>query len=144
MQTVKLSEIVRQRDPELRRTVERLSTRQVVEAVDELNRRGRIIEIPDETKRLRAIAAKYCEQPENSLVISPANKERTQLNSLIHLQLQHQGRVRREDYQMDVYVNRQDMTGTERTFANSYVPDEDIIRYNRASKVYGVEVGDYG
>jgi hypothetical protein len=28
-----------------------------------------------------------------------------------------------------VYVNRQDMTGTERTFANSYVPDEDIIRY---------------
>ena len=44
---------------------------------------------------------------------------------------------------MTVYVNRQDMTGTERTFANAYVPDEDIIRYNRASKVYGVSVGDY-
>src|SRR5258708_836518 len=44
---------------------------------------------------------------------------------------------------MIVYVNRQDMTGTERTFANAYVPGEDIIRYNRASKVYGVEVGDY-
>src|SRR5882672_2330129 len=35
------------------------------------------------------------------------------------------------------------MTGTERTFANAYVPDEDIIRYNRASKVYGFSVGDY-
>jgi ATP-dependent exoDNAse (exonuclease V) alpha subunit len=44
---------------------------------------------------------------------------------------------------MMVYVNRQDMTGTERTFANVYVPDEDIIRYNRASKVYGFSVGDY-
>jgi ATP-dependent exoDNAse (exonuclease V) alpha subunit len=44
---------------------------------------------------------------------------------------------------MTVYVNRQDMTGTERTFANAYVPGEDIIRYNRASKVYGIEVGDY-
>jgi ATP-dependent exoDNAse (exonuclease V) alpha subunit len=44
---------------------------------------------------------------------------------------------------MMVYVNRQDMTGTERTFANAYVPDEDIIRYNRASKVYGFSVGDY-
>src|SRR5437773_10791969 len=44
---------------------------------------------------------------------------------------------------MTVYVNRQDMTGTERTFANAYVPGEDIIRYNHASKVYGVEVGDY-
>src|SRR5437870_6211024 len=44
---------------------------------------------------------------------------------------------------MTVYVNRQDMTGTERTFANAYVPGEDIIRYNRASKVYDVKVGDY-
>ena len=44
---------------------------------------------------------------------------------------------------MTVYVNRQDMTGTERTFANAYVPGEDIIRYNRASKVYAVSVGDY-
>lgn len=35
------------------------------------------------------------------------------------------------------------MTGTERTFANAYVPDEDIIRYNRAIKVYGFSVGDY-
>jgi len=44
---------------------------------------------------------------------------------------------------MTVYVNRQDMTGTERTFANAYVPGEDILRYNHASKVYGVEVGEY-
>src|SRR5205807_4837412 len=28
-------------------------------------------------------------------------------------------------------------------FANAYVPGEDILRYNHASKVYGVEVGDY-
>src|SRR5437016_4898682 len=35
------------------------------------------------------------------------------------------------------------MTGTERTFANAYVPGEDILRFNHASKVYGVEVGDY-
>jgi ATP-dependent exoDNAse (exonuclease V) alpha subunit len=43
---------------------------------------------------------------------------------------------------MTVYANRQDMTGTERTFANAYVPREDIIRYNRSSKIYGVEVGE--
>ena len=35
------------------------------------------------------------------------------------------------------------MTGVERTFASPYVPDEDVIRYNRASKVYEVRVGDY-
>jgi ATP-dependent exoDNAse (exonuclease V) alpha subunit len=77
------------------------------------------------------------------LVISPANRERAQLNSLIHQQLQREGKVSRDDHQMQVYVNRQDMTGAERTFANAYRPDEDVMRYNRASKVYNVKVGDY-
>src|SRR6266536_5795645 len=35
------------------------------------------------------------------------------------------------------------MTGTERTFANAYVPDEDIIRDNRAIKFYGFCVANY-
>src|SRR5207253_300300 len=64
-------------------------------------------------------------------------------NTLIHRQLQRDGKVSRDDHQMTVYVNRQDMTGTERTFANAYVPGEDVLRYNHASKVYGVEVGEY-
>jgi hypothetical protein len=42
-----------------------------------------------------------------------------------------------------VYVNRQDMTGTERTFALSYAPGEDVIRYGRRSKVHGISAGDY-
>jgi ATP-dependent exoDNAse (exonuclease V) alpha subunit len=65
------------------------------------------------------------------------------INSLIHKRLQREGKVSHDDHQLTIYVNRQDMTGTERTFANSYVPGEDIIRYNRASKVYEINVGDY-
>jgi conjugative relaxase-like TrwC/TraI family protein len=143
MATVKLSEIVRQRDPELKRTVERLSAREIGQAIDSLDSRGRVIEIADEKQRLKAIAKAFCESPENTLVISPANRERVKINSLIHKQLQREGKVSRDDHQLTIYVNRQDMTGSERTFANSYLPSEDIIRYNRASKVYQVEVGDY-
>jgi conjugative relaxase-like TrwC/TraI family protein len=143
MATVKLSEIVRQRKPELKHTVERLSAREMRQAIDSLEQQGRIKEISDTTKRLKVIAAVYCRSSENSLVVSPRNRERVKLNSLIHKRLQRDGKVSRADHQMTVYVNRQDMTGTERTFANAYVPGEDIIRYNRASKVYGVEVGDY-
>ena len=40
-------------------------------------------------------------------------------------------------------VLRQDMTGAERKFALSYVPQEDIIRYNKGSKVFGINKGDY-
>lgn len=143
MATVQLSEIVRQRRPELKRTVERLSAREMREAIDSLERQGRIVEIARTNQRLKAIAGAYCENPESTLVVSPRNRERVQLNSLIHRQLQHDGKVRRDDHQMTVYVNRQDMTGTERTFANAYVPGEDIVRYNRASKVCDVKVGDY-
>jgi conjugative relaxase-like TrwC/TraI family protein len=143
MTTAKLNEIVRQRDPDLKQTVEKLSTRQVSEAVNELDRRGKVIEIADERERLASIAQDYCQSPTNTLVISPANRERVQLNSLIHRQLQQDGKVSRDDHELKVYVNRQDMTGTERTFANSYRPGEDIVRYNRASKVFKVDVGEY-
>jgi conjugative relaxase-like TrwC/TraI family protein len=143
MTTVKLSEIVRQRKPDLKRTVEKLSAREMRAAIDNLERDGRIVEIAAAKERLRSIASAYCESPENTLVVSPRNRERVQLNSLIHRQLQQDNRIGQTDHQITVYVNRQDMTGTERTFANAYRPGEDIIRYNRASKVYGVKVGDY-
>ena len=143
MTTAELNEIVRQRDPELKQTVTKLSVRQIREAVTELESRGKVIEITDERERLNTIAQDYSKDPTNTLVISPANRERAQLNSLIHQQLQREGKVSRDDHQMNVYVNRQDMTGAERTFANAYRPEEDIIRYNRASKVYKVKPGDY-
>lgn len=143
MTTAKLNEIVRQRDSELKQTVAKLSVRNIREAVAELENRGKVIEIPDERERLERMAQNYCKLPANTLVISPANRERSQLNSIIHRQLQQEGKVSRDDHQAKVYINRQDMTGTERTFANSYRPGEDVIRYNRASKVYKVKVGDY-
>jgi conjugative relaxase-like TrwC/TraI family protein len=143
MTTPKLNEIVRQRDPELKQTVEKLSTRQIREAVADLHSRGKVLEIADERERLEAMAQDYCKNPTNTLVISPANRERVELNSLIHRELQRGGKVSRAEQQMKVYVNRQDMTGTERTFANSYRPGADVIRYNNASRVYKINVGDY-
>src|SRR5205814_6947101 len=87
MATVKLSEIVRQRKPELKRTVEKLSAREMRQAIDSLEGQGRIVEIADTKKRLKSIANSYCESPENTLVVSPRNRARVQLNSLIHRQL---------------------------------------------------------
>ena len=143
MTTAALSEIVRQRDPKLRQTVKDLSRRKIKEAVDELATRGKIIEIAVERERLEAIAKNYCQNPVNTLVISPANRERIQLNSLIHKQLQRETKVSPDDHQMKVYVERHDITGPERTVAISYRPGEDIIRYNHKSNVHKVKAGDY-
>jgi conjugative relaxase-like TrwC/TraI family protein len=143
MTTVALTEIVRQPDEEQKKIVENLAARNTKEAVAELVSRGKVIEIADERERFEAIAQDYGKDPTDKLVISPGNRERVELNSLIHRELQREGIVSRNDQQTTVYVSRADMTGPERTFANSYRPNEDIIRYNSASDKLKVKAGDY-
>jgi ATP-dependent exoDNAse (exonuclease V) alpha subunit len=143
MTTAALTEIVRQPDEEQKKIVENLAARNTKEAVAELVSRGKVIEIADERERYQAIAQDYARNPTDTLVISPANRERSQLNTLIHRELQREGIVSRNDQQTTVYVSRADMTGPERTFANSYRPNEDIIRYNSASEKLKVKAGDY-
>lgn len=144
METARLTEIVQQQNPELRQAVEKLSAGRVREAVEHLHAAGRVIEIGDDGKRLQAIAVDYCRRPEDTLVISPPNRERITLNNLIRERLKAEGRVGRHDHAAEVYTSREDMTGAERASADSYVPGEDVVRYNRASRVHGVKVGDYG
>src|SRR6185369_652250 len=122
--------------------VEKLAARTTPEAVAQLISRGKVIEIADERERLETIAQDYVKNPTGTLVISPANRERSELNLLIHRELQREGIVSRNDQQTTVYVARPDMTGPERTFANSYRPFDDIIRYNSGSKVHNVKAGD--
>lgn len=144
MKTVRLTEIVRQKDANLRCVVEHLSAQQIKCAVEQLGRHGRVFEVKDDKERLLSIARDFCAQPTGTLVISPANKERVALNAFIHHKLRATGEVQQKQFATTVLVNRQDMTGAERTFANSYTPHEDIVRYSRNSKVYGVKAGDYG
>jgi len=143
MQTANLDEIVRQKS-DLRKPVEQLAQRDVVGAVKTLFEHGRVSEVVDDEERLRAIASDYVSNPKRTLVISPANQERVAINSIIHRELQEQGIVSAADHETRVLVLRQDMTGAERKFALSYVPQEDIIRYNKGSKVFGINKGDYG
>ena len=143
MQTANLDEIVRQKS-DLRKPVEQLARRDVVGAVKTLFQQGRVTEIVDDEERLRAIASDYVSNAKRTLVISPANQERVAINSIIHRELQEQGLISAADHETRVLVLRQDMTGAERKFALSYAPQEDIIRYNRGSKVFGINKGDYG
>jgi len=142
MATAKLDRIVRQEDAPLRTVVEHLSVGKIKEAVDGLRQQGRLTEIADRDERLRAIAKDYCKEPESALVISPANKERVELNLLIHQQLQKDGQVFSKNYKTKVLENRNNMTGTERTFAGAYQPD-DVLRYTSVSKKHGINAGEY-
>jgi conjugative relaxase-like TrwC/TraI family protein len=143
MATARLEQIVRQQDEPLREVVEQLSAGKIKEAVDGLREQGRITEIADPRERLRAIAKDFCDEPRNStLVISPSNRERVELNRLIHERLQATGEIGTRNYKTKVLENRNELTGAERTFAGAYQLD-DVIRYTGGSKKHGISAGEY-
>jgi ATP-dependent exoDNAse (exonuclease V) alpha subunit len=142
MKTVKLEEIVRQRDPELKQTVEQLARGQVGEAIAGLERQGRIHEVPGHEDRIAAIAKEYAKSPENTLVVSPDNRSRIEINQAIHTELQAKGVVGREEHRAQVLVPRQDLTGADRIWAARYNPG-DVLRYSRSSQETGIAKGEY-
>ena len=143
MRTARLDEIVRQRDPALKSTVELLATGQVSAALDALQQQGRIKEIPNAEERIRTIAKSYVELPEKTLIVSPDNASRRELNLAVREELKASGAIAPEDNSIRVLVQRQDMTGAERAWASHYDLN-DIIRYARGSKNVGIEAGSYG
>ena len=142
MHTAKLDEIVRQQDPALKSAVEMLATGQVSAALDALQQQGHVKEIPNREERVCAIAKTYVESPENTLIVSPDNASRRQLNVAVRQELKTIGTVAAEDHVFRVLVQRQDMTGAERSWASHYEID-DVVRYTRGSKAIGIEATAY-
>jgi ATP-dependent exoDNAse (exonuclease V) alpha subunit len=143
MCTTKLDEIVRQKEPTLKSAVEMLAKGQVSAALESLQQHGRVKEIPGTEERIRAIARSYVESPEKTLIVSPDNASRRELNAAVRQELKAKGTLAPEDHTFRVLVQRQDMTGAERSWA-SHFEVNDVIRYARGSKISGIEAGTYG
>jgi len=65
------------------------------------------------------------------------------LNVAVRQELKSNGALAPEDYTFRVLVQRQDMTGAERSWASHFAVN-DVIRYARGSKLVGIEAGTYG
>jgi len=142
MRTAMLDDIVRQKDPALKSAVELLATGQVSAALDILQQEGRVKEIPNQEERVRAIAKSYVESPQNTLIVSPDNASRRDLNVAVRQELKLNGTLAGEDHTFRIFIQRQDMTGAERSWASHYEVN-DVIRYTRGSKAIGIGVGAY-
>ena len=142
MQTAQLDQIVRQKDPELLKVVEHLSKADVVTGIRMLQEQGRVTEIPDRTQRIEAIAKNYAESPEKTLIVSPDNTSRRDINQAVHTELQRRGHVAGEDHSARILVQRSEMTGADRAWASRYQIG-DVLRYQRGSAEVGMEAGSY-
>jgi ATP-dependent exoDNAse (exonuclease V) alpha subunit len=126
----------------LKQAVEQLADGQVREAIENLTRQGRVHEIASCEERLEAIAKAYAERSDSTLVVSPDNRSRQEINERIHRELQCNGRVENQEHRVTALVPRQEMTGADRQWAAQYEPG-DIVRYARGSKGVGVHSGEY-
>jgi len=71
---------------------------------------------------------------------SPDNQSRQDLNDVIHRAMQRKGHVDRDEHRVSVLVPRQDITGTDRQWAERYEA-RDVVRCSRGSKALGIEAG---
>ncbi len=142
MRTSQLDQIVRQKDPELLRAVEHLSRNETATGVQLLQQQGRITEIPDRQQRIEAIARDYVARPENTLVVSPDNASRRDINDAIRAELQGNGTLSKDNHAMTVLTQRSELTSADRNWAALYQP-ADVLYYTRGSKELGIERGTY-
>jgi conjugative relaxase-like TrwC/TraI family protein len=142
MQTAQLDRIVRQRDPELLKAVEHLSRNETVMGVQMLQQQGRVTEIVDPEQRIAAIAKAYGARPENTIIVSPDNASRRQINQAVRQELQALGMLDKEDHSIRVLTPRSDMTGADRAWAARYQAG-DVLHYIRGSKDIGIDGGSY-
>jgi conjugative relaxase-like TrwC/TraI family protein len=142
MRTAKLDQIVRQKDPALKSAVELLAHGRSAAALIALRDQGRIQEIPDRQKRIQTVARMYAASPENTLIVSPDNASRRDLNLAVREQLRANGTLAHSEHSFGILVQRQEMTGADRSWANHYEIG-DVVRYTRGSKTVGIEAGSY-
>jgi conjugative relaxase-like TrwC/TraI family protein len=138
MQTSQLDQIMRQKDHELRRAVELLAANDIEKGVALLSEQGRVTEIAGARERIAAIAKDYAAQPENTLIVSPDNKSRRQINEAVRTELQRNGTLGTDAHELRVLDHRSDMTGADRTWAARYNTG-DVLHYHTGSKSPGIE-----
>ena len=142
MQTAQLDQIVRQKDPALLRAVELLARADVAAGIEMLRDQRRVIEIPDRAQRIEAIAREFARSPERTLIVSPDNASRREINEAAHGELQRRGAIARDDHAVKVLVPRSELTGADRAWASRYEAG-DVLRYHRGSAELGLRAGSY-
>ncbi|HYK36957.1 AAA family ATPase [Alloacidobacterium sp.] len=142
MRTARLDEIIRQKDPALKEAVKQLARGEVREVIGNLNSQCRVHEIGDLQERISEIAREYVRSPERTLVVSPDNASRHEINEAIHRTMQSERKVSTDEQRVHVLYARQGVTGADRQHARNYEKG-DVLRCSKGSKPLGIEPGEY-
>jgi ATP-dependent exoDNAse (exonuclease V) alpha subunit len=138
MQTSQLDRIMRQKDPELLKAVQHLANNETMKGIAMLSEQGRVTEISNGHDRIAAIARDYAANPENTIIVSPDNRSRQQINEAVRTELRKAGGLNDNGQLLRTLAHRSDMTGADRTWAARYDVG-DVLQYSTGSKAEGIE-----
>ena len=142
MRTSRLDQIMRQKDPELLKAVEHLAKKETEVGVKMLAEQGRVIEIRNPADRIQAIAKDYAAKPDNTIIVSPDNRSRQEINQAVRGELQTKGALAKDSQAFNTLVHRSDMTGPDREWAARYQAG-DVLKYTTGSKAHELGRGSY-
>jgi len=138
MKTAQLNKVVRQKDESLKHAVILMANGQIADGVAALQRQGRVHEVAHRQERFAAIARAYAASPENTLVVSPDNKSRQEINSAIRDELKRQGKLS-DEHEFQVLV-RKDIHAEDRRYIHSYRPG-DSLRFHTSLPSLKIKAG---
>jgi conjugative relaxase-like TrwC/TraI family protein len=96
IQTVIMTQTLRQQDAMLKETVHAISTKEIDRAFDLLEQKGRLVEVPDRTERLKEVAREYLslqDHGKTALVLTALNQDRVALNHQIRTERAARGEI---------------------------------------------------
>ncbi len=105
--------------------------------IEKLAQQGRITQVADPIERIAAIARDYAANPERTIIVSPDNRSRQEINQAVRVELQEAGKLGTEQKTFSVLAHRSDMTGADREWAARYKAG-DILKYEKGSKAHGI------
>ncbi len=140
LRTAQLNQIIRQKDPGLLKAVELLASGESAAGVHLLAEQGRVTEVARPQERYGSIARNYAAKPENTIIVSPDNRSRQEINQAVRMELQIRGVIAAENQTFHTLDNRSDITGADRAWAVRYQPGN-VVQYTTGSKELGIERG---
>jgi len=140
LRTAQLDQIIRQKDPGLLKAVELLASGESAAGIRLLAEQGRVTEVAKPQARYAGIAKDYAAKPENTIIVSPDNRSRQEINQAVRTELQTKGVIGSENHAFQTLNHRSDITGADRAWAVRYQPGN-VVQYTTGSKELGIERG---
>jgi len=127
MKTVEMTENIRQKDEIYKDIVRSVAERKLDSAFKKLEEKGAIHQIEDKGERLTAVTKDYLSKnPKHTLIVTPLNEDRNELNSRVREALKEDGRLQGREH---VFITRESkgLNGVQQHFAQSYSIGESIL-----------------